>query len=524
MQLPLPKVVADVGPGGPLVTSMGGINSLANDMILRKINQIKAQYAPLTAQAEAASKLAYANLMGPQFLAKLMQNEGALGNLSEDQKKNILNKVYSTGTGLSGGGNVFGGGGGFGAPSAGPGQQLGDSLSNWLSHRLRGVFGEGNGQQTQNPLQSPGTPASGSGQYSAPYSEPVQGGVNPQLGATMAGISHVESGGAKNPYSLVGPDTGKGDRALGKFQVMASNVPEWTKEALGQSLTPEQFLASPEAQEKVAAYMINKHLNKGESPHDVGSVWLTGRTPDKAGNAQDLYGTTPQKYAQKMDEAMQPSGTYAENTGAFKGTVKEGEELGKHRAQAINDIGEQQMALSASGANLDRLVDDINDPKFMALRNDIPFFQDTQLKVLSKLGTPEQQEMIGNFIADAKSFAGATVNSFKGQTMKREFDYADQLKPTENDTMGIVRGKLTALKALKEIAEQKNDVILDLMQNKHMNLGDAVRQANKMIDIRSIDREVRKATEPTITIKNPKTGQKRTVSLSEARKLGVPNV
>ena len=28
----------------------------------------------------------------------------------------------------------------------------------------------------------------------------------------------------------------------------------------------------------------------------------------------------------------------------------------------------------------------------------------------------------------------------------------------------------------------------------------------------------------TITIKNPKTGQKRTVGLSEARKLGVPNV
>ena len=80
MALPLPKVVADVGPGGPLVTAMGGINSLHNDMLLRKINAIKAQYAPVTAQAEAASKLAYANLMGPQFLAKILGNDAAVGN------------------------------------------------------------------------------------------------------------------------------------------------------------------------------------------------------------------------------------------------------------------------------------------------------------------------------------------------------------------------------------------------------------------------------------------------------------
>ena len=491
MALPLPKVVSDVGPGGPLVSSMGGINSLANDMILRKINQVKYKYAPITAQAEAASKLAYANLMGPQFLAKIMGNDSALANMSEDQKRSALDKIYQAGSGQGTGANIFSqmqAGAGASSPSS-------NSLSGWLTDKIKNVFG---GQQATNPL----------------------------LPQVMQGIAHVESGGSKDPYNLVGIDIGNGDRALGKYQVMSSNVPEWTKEALGQSLTPQQFLASPEAQEKVAAYQMNKHLNEGKKPDDVGSIWLTGKTLDKAGNVHDALGTTAQKYVTKMHEGMSeaPSGTYAENTGAYKGTVKEGEKLGLHRAQAIHNIGEQQMALSASGANLDRMVDDINDPKFMALRKDVPFYQDTQLKILSKLGTPEQQEMIGNFIADAKSFAGATVNSFKGQTMQREFDYADQLKPTENDTVATIRGKLTALKALKEVAEKKNDVILDLMQNKHMNLGDAVREANKRVDIRAIDRAARKASEPTITIKNPKTGQKRTVGLSEARKLGVPNV
>jgi hypothetical protein len=46
MALPLPRVVADVGPGGGLVTAMGGINKLSNEMLLEKANQIKNQYLP----------------------------------------------------------------------------------------------------------------------------------------------------------------------------------------------------------------------------------------------------------------------------------------------------------------------------------------------------------------------------------------------------------------------------------------------------------------------------------------------
>jgi len=74
MALPLPRVVADVGPGGPLVTSMMGTNALTKSNLENQIKKVEAQYAPITAQAQAASKLAYANLMGPQFLAKMLGN------------------------------------------------------------------------------------------------------------------------------------------------------------------------------------------------------------------------------------------------------------------------------------------------------------------------------------------------------------------------------------------------------------------------------------------------------------------
>ena len=106
-------------------------------------------------------------------------------------------------------------------------------------------------------------------------------------------IGQFESGGR---YNAVGPDTGKGNKALGKYQVMASNVPSWTKEALGKSLTPQQFLNSPEAQDAVAQYKMNQYYQKYGTVEDVASVWFSGRPVSKAGNAKDVIGTSVPKY------------------------------------------------------------------------------------------------------------------------------------------------------------------------------------------------------------------------------------
>lgn len=67
MALPLPRVVADVGPGGPLVTSMQGMNALTQ-------SNAQAQYAPYTAYADALSKIAYANMLPYQIQATMLSN------------------------------------------------------------------------------------------------------------------------------------------------------------------------------------------------------------------------------------------------------------------------------------------------------------------------------------------------------------------------------------------------------------------------------------------------------------------
>ena len=72
--IPLPKVVADVGPGGPIVTGMQGANALTQGNLQNKFLQAELPYAPYNAYANALSKIAYANLLPYQIQAQVMSN------------------------------------------------------------------------------------------------------------------------------------------------------------------------------------------------------------------------------------------------------------------------------------------------------------------------------------------------------------------------------------------------------------------------------------------------------------------
>jgi len=118
-------------------------------------------------------------------------------------------------------------------------------------------------------------------------------------------IANVESQGSKDPYRVPGVVVTKGmyagERAIGKYQVMPSNVESWTKEALGKPLTAYQFYNSPEAQERVADYKLAQLYKKYGNWDDVASAWLTGKPLSKAGNAKDDLGTSAYAYVKKFN-------------------------------------------------------------------------------------------------------------------------------------------------------------------------------------------------------------------------------
>lgn len=445
MALPLPRVVPDVGPGGGLVTAMGGINKLSNDNILRQINAIKKQYAPLTTQAEAASKLAYANLMGPQFLAKLLGNDSAIANMGSDQAKAALQQAVNAGMGGGNANNIFAQ---MQQAQQGPGQKLGNSLSNFFADKLKGAFGSqgqpgmgqmpGMGQpqqpQQQAPQQQSMQMPNGAGQQSAPSAPPM--GNRPKDGVTHEGQ-------------------------------------QW-------------------------------YNAKGEPVYEEDV-----NTPDGSMKLELTKGIPPK--------------TYAQNTGEYKGTVKQLEKEGEYRAAALKQIGESQLGLSHSGAVLDRMTGIIKNPVFGNMRNKIPGFQSKQLDYLKVMGTPEEKELIGDFLSTGESFIASTVQGFSGKPLVREFDLAQRQKITPHDTVESAIGKLQSATALHDIAEQKNQIVSELLQ-KGYNESDAVKQANKMVNVSAIEKATKERLQRKIQVRNNKTGVTKMVTLEEARKMGVPNV
>lgn len=125
---------------------------------------------------------------------------------------------------------------------------------------------------------------------------------NQDITPILRGIAHVESGGETEAYLSKSVPDSRGNRSYGKYQVSASNIPSWTKETLGHSMTPDQFLHDPQAQEKVAQARIKGLLNQGYNPQDVASIWFSGRPQQQAGNAKDAYGTTVPQYVKKFNE------------------------------------------------------------------------------------------------------------------------------------------------------------------------------------------------------------------------------
>lgn len=124
-------------------------------------------------------------------------------------------------------------------------------------------------------------------------------------------ISSIESSG---DYNQVTPSPG-GRAAYGKYQVMGENIPDWTQAALGKSMTPQEFVANPDAQDAVFKHRFGGYVDQYGSPQDAASAWFTGRPINaQSAGASDKFGTTGASYVAKFNKALGSSDGAAQPT------------------------------------------------------------------------------------------------------------------------------------------------------------------------------------------------------------------
>jgi len=443
MALPLPKVIADVGPGGPLVTSMGGINSLANDNILRQMNQIKKTYLPSTLQSEAASKLAYANLMGPQFLAKLLGNDAVIANMGDEAARAALEKSVTAGMGSGKGLNAInqmpasqqvntGVFSGIGQPST-------NSFSGYLTNAFKNLVG-----QAPKAVQQQG----GGNALANSVPQPMPQSDEPQVGDAVYG----DQGQGPTPYQA-------------SDQGISANNPEVWDALNAWKKSPKGRI---ESAKKGDNYLPDeqKLLN-----------WYHNQ------QAQERGMQSP------VQQPMVQQPTYAENTGRYKGIIKEGEKLGEKRAEAIDDLDQQYQQAVQSEVPLKHMNEIVSNPVFQKLRQ-LPIFQKIQLDAKSKIGTPEEQKLIGDFQTTALKAVAETVMGFKGRILDKEIGLANDMKINANDTIGVMLGKLPSIETFQEMTKQRSRIASKLIADQHISRGDALEKADKMVDGAAIRKKV----------------------------------
>jgi hypothetical protein len=91
------------------------------------------------------------------------------------------------------------------------------------------------------------------------------------FGAFVKAIAGKESGGS---YQARNSDSG----AMGKYQIMPSNIEGpggWDMEILGRNITPQQFMANPALQDKIALGKLRQYYNK-YGVRGAASAWYSG--------------------------------------------------------------------------------------------------------------------------------------------------------------------------------------------------------------------------------------------------------
>jgi hypothetical protein len=122
--------------------------------------------------------------------------------------------------------------------------------------------------------------------------------ASPSFADAIASIESAGSGG----YAAIGPTHPKYGRALGRYQVMESNLPSWSRQYLGREITPDEFLASKEAQDAIFNGEFGRLAAK-HGPEGAARAWFAGEGGMNDPNRKDSLGTSVAEYGKKFNAA-----------------------------------------------------------------------------------------------------------------------------------------------------------------------------------------------------------------------------
>lgn len=195
-------------------------------------------------------------------------------------------------------------------------------------------------------------------------------------------IASIESKGSGD-YGAVGPTHPKMGRALGRYQIMESNIGPWSMEALGREVTPDEFMSDPKIQDAIFDKKFQGYVAK-YGPEGAAQAWFGGPGGVGKTDRKDVLGTSIGGYGKKF------MGNLGQD--AVQGSV------GADPIAAVN-VPPTDAGLQSPGAQ--RIVQSLLSPQPMG---GPPQQMQAPRQVSQAQGAPE---MAGNAMSDA---SGPDIN------------------------------------------------------------------------------------------------------------------
>jgi hypothetical protein len=127
-----------------------------------------------------------------------------------------------------------------------------------------------------------------------------------QLAQARRAIGTIES---SNNYSARGEviQSGRyaGERAMGRYQIMPGNLPEWSQKVLGRQVSVQEFMSNPRIQDQIFDGIFGDSMRR-YGFEDAAAIWHSGRDLETArrANANDGYITTVDYVNKALREFM----------------------------------------------------------------------------------------------------------------------------------------------------------------------------------------------------------------------------
>lgn len=318
------------------------------------------------------------------------------------------------------------------------------------------------------------------------------------LARSREAIASIEQG--PEGYASIGPETtykdGTKDKPYGRYQVMGKNIPQWTKEALGREMTPEEFVKDQKAQDAVFNHRFGSYLEKYGNPQDAASAWFSGRPLSKAGNDKDVLGTSVPGYVAKFNEKFGTSGAPAGDR-SRAGLVETGQlrdvaelDFRREQEQAKRDAPPDGAKLAEwwrkATPEQRQAMSDVLNMQREGKESWMPLNEEMGRRMLGSGYDPNKSYQVNRATGEIKPIGGAMVNiDQKGETTALK----TQIEAASKAHTELQEGAKTARTGLAQV-ERLNDLMNQLSTGKFSATELEIKRTAKALGIDLGEKEI----------------------------------